>query len=549
MNKTLPKSSVVILLHTHMPYVLQHGTWPHGNTWLFEVVLESYIPLLNIINELHEQGLQSHLTLSISPILTEQLSHPEFPALLMQYALEQQVQAGTDIQKFMKYPHAAWNIPMGHYWKEWYSKRIHEFSTMYENSITNALRLLSEKKLIELIPTSVTHAYLPLLQNSNAINLQIGKAISLHEQAYHCKPVAFWLPECGYSPEIPITDLHAVRGIQEYLINNGIRSTILNQTNKVEYSTDNSSIHYLPEHLRPLQLVQLQSTINDEQNLTVFIRHQDLCSKIWGEDIGYPAHADYLDFHKKEYDSSLKYWKVTNLHTGADSKQPYNPERAMQQTSYDAKEFVRELEAHVIAYQQTKNQPGVICLAFDTELFGHWWFEGPKFLLDLIRYISESDYVQMQTLSDAVNIHDHSSTVRSASGSWGKNGNMDSWLNQDTKSIWDAIHNAQTQLDSIVKSGTAFGNHKQHILSLALRELVLMQSSDWTWLISMNTASDYALQRFNDHHSTFDALLTMFVDMGDRETYTEEESQILARIAKRDDTLQEIEIQDWNHPT
>jgi len=45
-----------IVLHSHLPYVLSHGRWPHGTDWLCEAAAETYLPIVRILNELVAEG-------------------------------------------------------------------------------------------------------------------------------------------------------------------------------------------------------------------------------------------------------------------------------------------------------------------------------------------------------------------------------------------------------------------------------------------------------------------------------------------------------------
>ena len=65
---------IMMVLHSHIPYVKRQGKWPFGEVWLFEAMAETYIPLLNAIGELHDQGIKAKLTVGITPILAEQLN-------------------------------------------------------------------------------------------------------------------------------------------------------------------------------------------------------------------------------------------------------------------------------------------------------------------------------------------------------------------------------------------------------------------------------------------------------------------------------------------
>ena len=41
-----PKTTLVLVLHGHLPDVLGHGSWPHGANWLYEAAAETYVPFL-----------------------------------------------------------------------------------------------------------------------------------------------------------------------------------------------------------------------------------------------------------------------------------------------------------------------------------------------------------------------------------------------------------------------------------------------------------------------------------------------------------------------
>ena len=46
-----PAGYLAFTLHAHLPYVVNHGTWPHGMEWLHEAAAETYLPLLRVLGE------------------------------------------------------------------------------------------------------------------------------------------------------------------------------------------------------------------------------------------------------------------------------------------------------------------------------------------------------------------------------------------------------------------------------------------------------------------------------------------------------------------
>ena len=70
--------SFCLVLHGHLPYVLRHGTWPHGEDWLYEAAAETYLPILDAIRECEFLNGNPRLTIGLTPILLEQLAHEDF---------------------------------------------------------------------------------------------------------------------------------------------------------------------------------------------------------------------------------------------------------------------------------------------------------------------------------------------------------------------------------------------------------------------------------------------------------------------------------------
>src|SRR5437763_10622506 len=80
--------SVCIVLHGHLPYVLHHGTYPHGEAWLYEAAAETYLPLLDVIGEAALHKGKPALTVGLTPVLLEQLGHAHFKAGFVAYLSE-----------------------------------------------------------------------------------------------------------------------------------------------------------------------------------------------------------------------------------------------------------------------------------------------------------------------------------------------------------------------------------------------------------------------------------------------------------------------------
>src|SRR5579863_10016813 len=94
-----PKGFLSFTLHAHLPYVVNHGTWPHGIEWLHEAAAETYLPLLRVLRNLERDSIPANLNVNLSPVLLEQLVHPHFVAEFPLY-LERKSTAAREDEAF-----------------------------------------------------------------------------------------------------------------------------------------------------------------------------------------------------------------------------------------------------------------------------------------------------------------------------------------------------------------------------------------------------------------------------------------------------------------
>ena len=93
-----PLGYFTFVLHSHLPYVIGHGRWPHGMDWLNEAAAESYIPLFQVFNRLAAEGRTTGVTLGITPILAEMLAADTFRREFKDY-LDQKIKAALEDQE------------------------------------------------------------------------------------------------------------------------------------------------------------------------------------------------------------------------------------------------------------------------------------------------------------------------------------------------------------------------------------------------------------------------------------------------------------------
>jgi len=230
--------------------------------------------------------------------------------------------------------------------------------------------------------------------------------------------------------------------------------------------------------------------------------------QVWSGEHGYPGDPLYLDFHKKRWPGGHRYWQVTDAKADQGAKTAYFPDRARARTHDHARHFA-DITARVIARYGQNGATPILTAPFDAELFGHWWFEGPEWLKSVAQeYAKPESPLQLITCSEYLDRYHPTGFVALPEGSWGRNGSHEVWLNPATEWTWKHIYPAELALERVVESGRWRNNATATRLAKQLcRELLLLESSDWQFLITTEHAKDYAEKRFQNHLDQFRALL------------------------------------------
>ncbi len=82
------------------------------------------------------------------------------------------------------------------------------------------------------------------------------------------------------------------------------------------------------------------------------------------------------------------------------------------------------------------------------------------------------------------------------------------------------------------------GNLLARALKQAARELLLLQSSDWPFLVTTGQAKEYAIERFNTHNERFKILTRMI-------TSNQFEEAKIAEIEATDNCFPDIKPEDF----
>ncbi len=572
MQRSMQYGAVVLILHTHLPYVLHHGTWPHGAEWLCEAAAECYIPLLNILEQLHRDGYHAPITVDISPVLCEQLEHPDFATLFEHYCAHHIELAKADEAYFQRTEPNLHYQTLARMWQQFYAARWSDFAERYNRSIVGALRQLQERGAVEVMTCAATHGYLPLLGSDESVALQIQVACESYRKHFGRAPRGIWLPECGYRPAYPwrtylpvehFSTPHPRLGIEQILWRAGLEYFVTDEP-LIRRSeplaivlADGTLADAVPstEHpfaRTPMELYRVASTRETaSESAIVLTRDQGIALQVWSAELGYPGDPNYLDFHKKHFSSALRYWRVTDAKADMRYKLLYVPEWAQQRAQLHALHFTQLVERSLAEYRRTTGRRGVVCLPFDTELFGHWWFEGPVFLYHVLRGLALSPIARPLTASAAIEMEPPREIVRLPEGSWGRGNHHDVWIEPSVHWMWEALYRAEWRWMRLAERCATQRRTPtlERLLAQALRELLLLQSSDWEFLVTTGSARDYAEMRFFFHHADFERLCSLAEQYSPKRGLSKKDREFLTDTEARNAVFSELRFDTWMSAT
>jgi len=119
--------------------------------------------------------------------------------------------------------------------------------------------------------------------------------------------------------------------------------------------------------------------------------------------------------------------------------------------------------------------------------------------------------VKIQTASEYLDENPPTAGVQLPESSWGQGGHFWVWQNHQTEWMWPIIHSAERRVESIVSKYPTIPQDKllHRALNQMVRESLLLQSSDWPFLVTTWQARDYAVERFRKHQENFETLARM----------------------------------------
>ena len=572
-----PAGYLTFTLHAHLPYVVNHGTWPHGIEWLHEAAAETYLPLLRAMRRLAEDGLSLFANINLSPILLEQLAHPVFQADFPRY-VERKIASAREDEAFFKQAGETHYASVARYWQAFYTDALHDFGHL-DQDIVRGFRDLNTTGSIDVLTCSATHGYNPLLGTDESVRAQIRTAVQTHRRHFGRHPRGIWLPECGYRPagfwnfpvagageQKPYPGLFRI-GVDQAVSESGLQFFFVDthlveeaepahspygsswQSSSISGALAQAAASTTAEE-RDDSLLYFPHTVEGSYDrhfaTSVFPRDPRTGLQVWSGDSGYPGDPVYLDFHKKRWPGGHRYWQVTGAGVGMAGKIAYHPETAAERTQEHAKHFVH-LVREALSQAASADAPPILCAPFDAELFGHWWFEGVLFLENVVRELASGrDGLHLTTCASYLDRYPKGESISMHEGSWGAGGDNQVWLGPDTAWTYTYLYPAELYTREVCTHGEwRDGALGERILKQLCRELLLLESSDWQFLITTGAARDYAEKRFHTHHEQFQQCRRCWEHFEVQGELTPELLDMLTYIEERDSVFADINPEFW----
>ncbi|MGH7969296.1 MAG: glycoside hydrolase family 57 protein [Limisphaerales bacterium] len=495
------QGSLALVLHAHLPFVRhpEHERFLE-ESWLFEAITETYLPLLQLLGRWHKEGLPVRLTLGLTPVLCAMLRDP-----LLQSRYQRHLAELIDLAE-KETLRTLWEKPMQEL-ALFYRQRLHELRELYcsfDGNIVAAFRSAQDRGQIEIITSAATHALLPLLAaHRPSLRAQVLVGCDYYAECFGRPPRGIWLPECAYTEEL-----------EPVLKEAGLRWFIVDTHGLLQ--------------AQPRPRYGIFAPVLTGHGLAAFGRDLASAKQVWSREEGYPGDPRYRDFYRDigfdlDWDylkpylagaqqrsfTGLKYYRITGQ---GGARTAYERQPALQAAVEHAAHFLRSRVEQLQQAQAILAREPLIVAPYDAELFGHWWYEGPEFLDSFVRGACNGpDRLALVTPSDYLRAYPTHQVATPAASSWGEEGYWRVWLNETNAWIVPHLRVAEERMSELtrrfghsgrVAAGSGDGGAAGAIsnaLRQAGRELLLAQASDWPFILRTGTSPGYARRRVTMH--------------------------------------------------
>jgi 1,4-alpha-glucan branching enzyme len=524
----MPTGYFSLILHAHLPFV-RHPEYPEflEEDWLYEAITEVYLPLIFIFQSLHDAGATPRLAMNISPPLCEMLADP-----LLQERYTRHLQNLIELARKEEHRTRKEQFEfhdVAQMYVDNLTASLGLWNDKYERNLVSAFRELQDEGVIEIITCCATHGFLPLISTEQARRAQIQVAVANYKKHFGRQPRGIWLAECAYEPGV---------------------DALLEEADIEYFISDTHAILYG----EPRPRYGVHAPVVTPNGVAVFARDVETSQQVWSAEIGYPGNSVYREFYRdigwdapldylkphlhadaERRHLGLKYHRITGRDTPQNKKEPYIPALARDQAAADASHFIAQRieQAHELL-ATFEGHPPLVVSPYDAELYGHWWYEGPQFLDFFFKKVHfDQDEIACISPGDFLDTGIPIQVQQPTASSWGENGYYKVWLNEKNSWMYPYQHDAERRMTELADRGG-----DERLLKQLARELLLAESSDWAFQIYQGTTVQYSTRRFESHIQRFN----MIAEMLSTKDLSNEQSELLAEIERRDNIFPEI---DW----
>jgi 1,4-alpha-glucan branching enzyme len=459
-----------LVLHSHLPWLPHHGRWPVGEEWLYQAWAGSYLPLVEVLDGLARDGYRDVLTLGVTPVLADQLDDPYclagFTAWLADWQLRAEHLAQRDDPDARRLAAVEFRAA---------SHALELAATRWRHGGSPRWRALADAGVVELLGGPATHPLLPLL-DPRVARIALDAGLDDARTRLGSEPAGIWAPECAWAP-----------GLEELYAATGVTHLVMDGPTLAAAGRGTTSAWLL-----------------GDEDVVAFGRDLAVTDRIWSSRTGYPGGADYRDFHAADPAEGFHLWRVTGP---TPDKAPYDPDAARAAVGRDADDFVTAVRDRLAGIARDEGRPGLVVAAYDTELFGHWWHEGPQFLDRVLRRLPQAG-VRVTTLRGAMDAgavaNGPDRRVRPDAGTWGAGKDFRLWAGDAVKELAADGTAVQKRLLAVLDTEASAGRltGRRPDLDQLVRETLMHLSGDWAFMISRDQAPDYAWRRALGHRDS-----------------------------------------------
>ncbi len=459
-----------VVLHTHLPWLAHAGAWPVGEEWLHQAWATSYDPVTELLERLAAEGRTDVLTLGVTPVVAAMLDDPYLLREHHTWLGTWQVRAAGLAARPDASP--ALRAVAAYEWRL-ATRALERFESRWRHGGAPVLRALADAGVVELVGGPATHPFQPLIADDRLVDAQLRVGLDDAAIRLGARPSGIWAPECGYRP-----------GLETHYARHGVTHFLADGPTLLGSGVATSAAYTV-----------------GESDVVVFGRDLDVTYRVWSPRSGYPGGRWYRDFHTFDHGSGFRPARVTSRRTAPEAKRPYDPDAARAATRADAVDFVRV----VVERLRALGPDALTVVAYDTELFGHWWHEGPAWLEQVLRLLPEAG-VRLTTLRRATDLV--AGRVDLKPGSWGSGKDWRVWEGEAVADLLAESRDGQRRLLDVVDKRHRDDPRRGRDAALdqLAREAFLVMSSDWAFCVSKDSAAAYARARHETHVRRFDEL-------------------------------------------